>query len=71
MPDSPRNIWDNRKYQSYLKLLNEVERPCNRVVNQARAFRVGGVKVWILKNCRASIGLDSGAKSRFSVSGRV
>ena len=31
-----------------------------RVVNRVRA--------WSLKNCRASIGPDAGAKSRFSVS---
>ena len=28
----------------------------------------GRVRTWIFKNCRASIGPDAGAKSRFSVS---
>ena len=44
-----------------------------RVVNRARAFRVGfgRARGWILKNCRASIGPDVREKSRFSVSDRV
>ena len=45
------------------------------VVNWARAFRIGSgsslVRAWILKNFRASIGPDPGAKSKFSVSDRV
>ena len=46
-----------------------------RIVNQARAFRIGSgsgrARGWILKNCRAAIGPDAGAKSRFSVIDRV
>ena len=44
------------------------------VVNRARAFRVGsglgGAWAWILKNWRASVGPDAGAKPRFLVSDR-
>ena len=46
-----------------------------RVVNQARAFRVGSgpgrTQAWILKNCLASIGPGAGAKWRLSVSDKV
>ena len=31
----------------------------------------GRARGWIWKNCRASIGQDTGAKSRFSVSDRI
>ena len=34
-------------------------------------FGSGQYRAWILKNCRASIGLDAGAKSRFSMSDRI
>ena len=47
----------------------------NTVVNRARAFRVGSSSGqalgWLLKICRASIGPDAGAKSRFLVSHNV
>ena len=36
-----------------------------RVVNKAPAFRVGSVRAWIMKNCRASIGPDAEAKIKF------
>ena len=32
---------------------------------------LGPAQAWILKNCRASIGPDVGAKSRFSVNDKV
>ena len=47
----------------------------SRVINRAGAFGVrlglGRTRIWILKNYRASIGPDVGAKSRFSVSDRI
>ena len=46
-----------------------------RAVNRAWAFRVGSgsdrARAWILKNCRASVGQDAKANSRFSESDRV
>ena len=42
-----------------------------RVAKRARAFWVGFGPGRNLKNCRASIGSDAGAKSKFSVSDRV
>ena len=44
-----------------------------RVVNRIWAFRVGcgPGSSWMMKNCRALIGPDVGAKSRFSEGDRV
>ena len=47
-----------------------LESTAAEVVNRTRAFS-DRVRIWILKNCRASIGSDAGAKSRFSMSDRV
>ena len=53
----------NTKYNELHGYLHYCFAVYSRVVNRDR--------VWILKNCRASIGSDAGAKSRFSVSDRV
>ena len=64
-------------YPSYPKWLRLKDMPTKLVSTESSiVLRLvgsssGRARIWILKNCRASMGPDAGAKLRFAVSDRV